>query len=429
MVNKLILLDIRNNPIKLGKILGYNDLNEIHNEWIKYCWLTKEDVTLQAHRNSYKTSSIIVLGIIWNLIFNPNDTILLVRKSEEKASDTIDEITRYYNSEKLKRFYKNYLGKDLTVITSNRKKILLSTKTNTSREANVEVLGMTGNLTGSHYDKILLDDIITMIDRYSLAERENSKKFIRETINIKKTSGKRIITGTTWHIDDGFSILPEAKKYPIGTTGIKFFEEKENIARLRQEIGNEAIFSANYLLKHIPDEGRVIDDPKFSAMEDDFEFQAWLDPAYTGKDTTALTILAKRRGNVYILGWVWKKSITELYQVIVNLLTSYKCGTLYIETNADKGLSVIEFQKYYPAVRGINETQNKHIKILTYVKNNWKNIFFIDSISEDYINQVLSYEEGKGLDDAVDSLASIIRQIGIDNQTKNTYIESIDNFV
>ena len=44
------------NPYKLGHMLGFTKLTELHNGWIIDMVRGREDKTLQAHRSSYKTS-------------------------------------------------------------------------------------------------------------------------------------------------------------------------------------------------------------------------------------------------------------------------------------------------------------------------------------------------------------------------------------
>ena len=37
-------------PFKIGHWLGFNDLTELHNDWLKMMIFSKEDRTLLAHR-------------------------------------------------------------------------------------------------------------------------------------------------------------------------------------------------------------------------------------------------------------------------------------------------------------------------------------------------------------------------------------------
>ena len=41
---------IIDNPVQIGHWLGFNDLIDIHNEWLKMMMFSKQDETLLAHR-------------------------------------------------------------------------------------------------------------------------------------------------------------------------------------------------------------------------------------------------------------------------------------------------------------------------------------------------------------------------------------------
>ena len=54
---------------------------------------------------------------------------------------------------------------------------------------------------------------------------------------------------------------------------------------------------------------------------------------------------------------------------------------------------------------------NKHLKITSYLKAEWKNVVFVSGTDIEYINQICDYNENAEHDDAPDSLASIIRRL------------------
>ena len=46
---------LKSKPYKLGHLLGFNKLTELHNKWIIDMLKGKEDKTLQAHRGLART--------------------------------------------------------------------------------------------------------------------------------------------------------------------------------------------------------------------------------------------------------------------------------------------------------------------------------------------------------------------------------------
>ncbi len=41
---------IINEPVKIGHWLGFKDLTDLHNEWLKMMMFSKDDKTLLSHR-------------------------------------------------------------------------------------------------------------------------------------------------------------------------------------------------------------------------------------------------------------------------------------------------------------------------------------------------------------------------------------------
>ena len=78
-------------PIKIGHWLGFNDLTDLHNCWIKMMMFSKEDETLLAHRGSYKTTCVSLAIAILMGIINPNKTIDFFRKTDDDVKEVIDK--------------------------------------------------------------------------------------------------------------------------------------------------------------------------------------------------------------------------------------------------------------------------------------------------------------------------------------------------
>jgi hypothetical protein len=410
-------------PHIFGHYLGFEDLIDIHSKWIKDAWLTKSKKSLQAHRNSYKTTSILIVGAIWYLLFwNQESTILIIRKSDLDAQKIIETIKRFFESREILYVSQFLHGVDkLKTENWSKRSLTISLKQKKTPEGSIESKGTTSAITGSHYDFIFPDDVITLKDRVSKAEREWIKEFIRELRNVKKESGKIFFSGTPWHSDDAWTIMPEPEKYPIGSIEIQGYTQ-DVIEQKKQELRDgttRSLYCANYDLKHIHDEDKIFVEPRRGKCPELKRKIGWLDTAYGGGHSNALTIIGQSAdGEWYVRGWVWYKNIVDIYQQIVDKMNIYQAGTLYVESNADKGLSVKDLRKLYPSVEPKWEKKNKHIKIVSYAKKHWKDIIFADDCDLEYLNQILDYAEGEEPDDAPDSLASAMRQAGFSEHSK-----------
>lgn len=402
-------------PHTLGHLMGYDLLDDIHTEWIKYCWLGKGDRSLQAHRNSYKTTAILIVGTIWWLTFcNPEERILFLRKSWDQAAAVVKSVKMQFESDPIRYLYKscfdidNLRGKDWRDSGFN-----LVTKENITPETNLTPMGVGGNITGGHYTKIFTDDIITIKDRVSRAERENTKTYIKELTNIVTVDGETCNSGTPWHNDDAWKLLPKPKRYPVGSIDIKGFTP-EKVLNYRRMLGT-SLYAANYELKHIADEDQLFLEPAYGKWPEKFKrVNAWCDPSYQGKATTALSMIGiDKDDKAYVRGWIWYKHIIDCYKIMVQYLNFYKCGSFFVETNADKGYSKRDLSEMFTGTLGRNEPANKHIKIISFAKQNWDNLIFADDCQPEYVNQIMDYSEDAELKDAADSLASLIREMRI----------------
>lgn len=173
-----------------------------------------------------------------------------------------------------------------------------------------------------------------------------------------------------------------------------------------------SLFSANYELKHIADEDALFSNPQF--FNDDkllFNGVCHIDASYGGSDGTAFTIIKQNGDKFYVLGKRRNKHVDDCLSEFYLYMDKYKSGTIYAERNADKGYLHKEMINDNRIVKGYQETMNKYIKISTYLRKNWSNIYFHEDTDSEYLNEILDYTENAQHDDSPDSLASIIREL------------------
>lgn len=409
---KQLVEKVAKEPLFLARMLGYDKVKtSIHEEWIRSLW-TPGDDSIQAHRGSYKTTCNVV-GVIWGLIFRPETRILIIRKSYEEAVATVNEIKQHYERGWLRKFYKTCFGIDDPRDMERWKAghLALVTKKNITKEANIECAGTGKQRTGAHYDLIIPDDIISVQDRVSKAERESVKLYCRELVNIINPGRYGIkYRGTPWHKDDAWTILPEPKRYPISMRFIDEFTDEE-IEKRRSKM-TASLFAANYDLKHIADENRVFDDPIYQEWPEELQTIGYLDPAYSGENHTSLAVGGMSNGEIFATGRTWFDSVENHYNEILNFCKAHNCGTLYVEQNADKGLSARDLYRIRGGlVQTVHESENKHIRISFFVKKNWYRLKFKPGTDPEFMTFLLDYQERLEPDDEADAMAGLIRRL------------------
>ncbi|MBQ6127103.1 hypothetical protein IJI69_00435 [Candidatus Saccharibacteria bacterium] len=409
-------------PYLLGHMVGFTKLSERHNEWIKEMIRAEEDHTLQAHRGSYKTTCVsIALAVL--LVIEPKKRILFMRKTDSDVKEVLMQVQKILLSEPMRTLSWSIYGSE--VMLTARSYNTVNTNANADVKGTPQLFGTGTNssLTGKHFDIIFTDDIVNVNDRISKAEREHTKLIYQELQNVKNKDGRIFNTGTLWHKEDAFSLMPKAEQYDCYHTGIL---SKAEISEIKEKM-TPALFACNYELKIIADDDVIFDNPQTGydmALAE--QGVSHVDAAYGGEDWTAFTVCRKFDGKYYVYGRCWRKHVDDVLDEIVKLHNSLNCGIMYCEDNGDKGyLAKAMRQKGLRAI-AYHEGQNKFLKITSYLKSEWKNVCFVAGTDEEYINQICDYNENAEHDDCPDSLASIIRKLwqraesGNNNSTKRT---------
>lgn len=394
-----------NNPRKYAKMLGFDKLVDINEKWIIDMVRGKEDKSLMAHRNSYKTTCVsIALAEI--IILLPRLRTMFMRKTDTDVKEIVKQTQKILKDQHTIYLVQCIYGINLDLVTETATEITTNLATDIKGTAQLIGMGTGSSLTGKHFDRIFTDDIINVQDRISKAERDRTKLVYQELQNVKNRGGRIYNTLTPWHKDDASTLMPSPEKWTCYDTGIM---TAEDIAEKKESM-SPALFCANYELRHIASEDIIFDEPLQNAdIEMVFGGTSHLDSAFYGEDYTAFTIMNFREGKLYVLGKLWRKHVEDCYEPIIDLWNRHGCGKLYSELNADKGMVARDLKAKGVRTVTYSENMNKHIKIVTYLKACWKYIVFVNGTDAEYIEQICDYTEDAEHDDAPDSCACLAR--------------------
>lgn len=394
-------------PYKFAHLVGFTKLTDLHNKWMRQMISGKGDKTLQAHRGSYKTTCVsVALAII--LVLLPNLRVLFMRKTDNDIKEVIAQVKKILESPQMQCFVLAIYKVDLELTTSTANEISTNLTNDPRGTSQLVGLGMGGSLTGKHFDLIFTDDIVNMQDRISRAERERTKLVYQELRNIINRDGRIYNTGTPWHKEDCFSLMPNAEKYDCYSTGLI---SKNALAEIRDKM-TASLFAANYELRHIAAEDVIFSIPTMNGDPTMVEQgECHIDAAYGGEDYTAFTICRKFDGKYYVYGRIWQRHIDDVEDEIIDLRRKFNAGRIYCEDNGDKGYLAKNLRRKGERVVSYHENMNKFLKITSYLKSEWKNVIFVAGTDDEYISQICDYNEHAEHDDAPDSCASIIRKL------------------
>jgi hypothetical protein len=416
-------------PHKFGWLCGKEKLTQMHSDWIKYVW-GKGDRTLQAHRGAYKSTACVEVGMLWWLLFHPNDRIALVRETAIEAWSALAAIKRIIQLDSIKFIFKALHQDEPKLVIGTKRRLTFNFKKTVTKEGSIDAYGIDTVPTGSHYDVILCDDIVTIKSRLSKAQRDLVKANLMEIVTNIIDPGKKVVhIGTPWHEQDAWTlqgdgkpVMPKPLKFDVFSTGIL---TEEQIAEKKSRSTN-SLWAANYELKHVSDADLPFAGIGFSHFSPDFEkVYAHLDAKFSGDHFNALTLVYQDRNTkkITVKGFTSQKHIEAWLPTVCSILTKYKVNELFVEDNADKGFVANLFRESMPGLwtECYHEKENKENKIMIWITFHFKNLVFDYNCDEDYLMQVRDYRPGNEPDDAPDSLASCLRAVYPQNTSLGLY--------
>ena len=354
------------------------------------------------------------------LILLPNKRTLFARKTDDDVKEIINQVRKILQTPQVAYFVQVIYGVQLKLTADNAMEISTNLTTDARGTSQLVGMGIGGSITGKHFDFIFTDDIVNMKDRKSKAERERTKLIYQELLNIRNPGGRIINTGTPWHKEDAFTLMPEAEKWDCYRTELL---TKEEIEELRRSMA-PSLFAANYELVHIAAEEALFKDPPVfitqtraeeilgeGARPEDLlrDGIAHIDAAYGGEDYTAFTCGKRIGGKIYMYGKMWPKHVDTVLDFCLAEVKRLMCGSVWCEKNADKGYLALEISSRGQPATPYTEKENKYVKISTFLRKWWKDIEWLEGTDIEYINQILSYTEDAEHDDAPDSAACVCR--------------------
>ena len=408
-------------PADFARMLGFTKLGDIHNRWIIDMVRGQEDKTLQASRGTYKTTCVsIALALIDMLL--PNMRTLFMRKTDNDVKEVIKQVQKILTDPHTQYLVNCIYGVNLSLTVQSATEISTNLSVDNKGTSQLIGLGMGSSITGKHFDRIFTDDIVNVQDRISKAERDRTKTMYQELQNIRNRGGRIFNTGTPWHKDDCFTIMPDAERFDCYHPEIQKIISREELEQIRRSM-SPSLFAANYELRHIAAENALFDSsPQFfdnaELLRDGI---AHIDAAYGGEDYTAFTC-GKRSGDIlYLYGRMWHNHVDTVLDGILADSERLQCAPVYCEDNADKGFLAKEIRQKKPSlpVRGYHEKENKYQKISEYLRKWWPNIRWLDGTDPDYLAQIMDYTEDAEHDDAPDSAACVCRLF--DRKRLDTY--------
>lgn len=443
---------------------GNNDINDFLKEvipkkkhdflcpemggWLEYCYggfinerESKENIIrmLHVYRGAGKTEIVTSLGIAWLLLLFPTTSIGVYSKQIDFSMLILKNIGKILSRPKyLALFNSIYLTKYKSLLEEDT----LKTKTlnlkyfseNNTKTPTLTALGIGGNDTGHHFDVLVFDDVVSSQDHLSISDRNHCETRIIDILsNILNKGGLGVFIGTPHHEEDVYAYLDKVysdtysttdyafKKYPLGSLSKNTPEEIERIKNAAITLGGIRNYERHYLLILRKDDvnepftnlvkGKIKDSRNFENIE---KVIGAIDPAYSGKNNTAVVVLFKLKtsNKIYCVGKMWLESSLIVAPKIVNFLRNYDATEIYIEINKDEGYltdiirGIYNKANDYASIFPIRNTATKQTRIYANIAPSLEDLVFLDEeCDRGFISEIKNWNVEAKLDDAPDALA------------------------
>lgn len=187
-----------------------------------------EDIILQAGRGTGK-STITACLPSWYFLRDINTTFVVLSNSSPKAIEFVSQAKKVLQLVP----YCKHIAPRKGLERDNALSFNVRGATKHTQDYSCSARGITGQITGLHADKLILDDIEVSGKNATQTTKEILLAKLKETVSIKNTGGQIIYLGTPHFTDSVYNTLGETHrtiKYPAEMPDPDIKEEMENIA-------------------------------------------------------------------------------------------------------------------------------------------------------------------------------------------------------
>ena len=170
-MNRAALELLLTRPAQVARLCGLDRLTDgLHGAWMREMLLGTEDMTLLAHRGSFKTTCLSFTMAAMLMAF-PRRNILFMRKTDEDVTEVIRQVKLLLRTDAMRHLSALIYGAPVELLKTDMFSAQLNCYAALRGATQLLGLGTGGSLTGKHADIIITDDIVNLHDRTSAAER------------------------------------------------------------------------------------------------------------------------------------------------------------------------------------------------------------------------------------------------------------------
>lgn len=198
-------------------VAPYIHLGDVHIELA--LWLTRsesKDNKLVLLPRGHMKSKIVAFLAAWWVTRNPTETILYVSATADLAEKQLYQIKQVIDSPIYRRYWPEMIhpdeGKRERWTTTEFIVDHPSRKSEGTRDPSVKAIGITGNTTGFHATKVILDDLVVPGNAYTDEGRSKVAALYSQLASIEEPNAQEVVVGTRYHPSDLYNTLITMKE-------------------------------------------------------------------------------------------------------------------------------------------------------------------------------------------------------------------------
>ena len=193
------------------EILNTPDWSGVHDDIHAFLEKPSKRKLILVPRGHLKSHVVTKAFAIQSLLRDPNVRILIANQVWTKAKEMLSEIKQSLLD---KTILPMAFGEFSTESRWNESEIVIRQRTKALSAPTIGTAGAEVEMTSTHYDIIILDDLQGLQNSATPEQREKVKRFYQSTLDLLEPGGLLIVVGTRWHLDDLYQhILDEEKEY------------------------------------------------------------------------------------------------------------------------------------------------------------------------------------------------------------------------
>lgn len=206
-------------------VLNMNDWDDyLHDDVKNWLETSGQEKLIIFPRGHFKSSIITVAWTIQQLLKDPNIRILITNFKFDQARIFLNQISAYltYNSV-LPKIFGEF--KDEKKGRWAQEEITIAQKSDPSKRGpSIAIAGLETELTGSHYDLIIHDDLVGPKNIGTREQLEKTKDFYRQSRSLLDPGGRMVLIGTRWHNEDLYGMVLNTLTKTVNRKPIKMGE-------------------------------------------------------------------------------------------------------------------------------------------------------------------------------------------------------------